>query len=173
MVAGRADAGDPLRVPGANREGERVLLRPVARDGPGRSRIRGGTGIVCSGSGAICHPGVPGRCPWETGSGWVWPPPWSKDRTCLSWTNRPTHWTPAVSLFFAGLLQEACRDRGAAILVSSHHLDEVARMADRISVLHRGRTIGTLQPGTVDLERRFFDLVLQSDMDEQEQEQEQ
>lgn len=67
------------------------------------------------------------------------------------------------------LLQEACRDRGAAILVSSHHLDEVARMADRISVLHRGRIIGTLQPGTVDLERRFFDLVLQSDTQEQEQ----
>jgi ABC-2 type transport system ATP-binding protein len=67
------------------------------------------------------------------------------------------------------LLQEACRDRGAAILVSSHHLDEVARMADRISVLHRGRIIGTLQPGTVDLERGFFDLVLQSDIHEQEQ----
>lgn len=70
------------------------------------------------------------------------------------------------------LLQEACRDRGAAILVSSHHLDEVARMADRISVLHRGRIIGTLQPGTVDLERRFFDLVLQSDLDEQKRERE-
>jgi ABC-2 type transport system ATP-binding protein len=67
------------------------------------------------------------------------------------------------------LLQEASRDRGAAILVSSHHLDEVARMADRISVLHQGRIIGTLQPGTVDLERLFFDLVLQSDIQEQEQ----
>ncbi|QCO97616.1 ABC transporter ATP-binding protein [Arthrobacter sp. 24S4-2] len=67
------------------------------------------------------------------------------------------------------LLQEACGDRGAAVLVSSHHLDEVARIADRISVLHRGKIIGTLQPGTVDLERRFFDLVLHSDMREQEQ----
>ncbi|MGO4186329.1 ABC transporter ATP-binding protein [Pseudarthrobacter sp. TAF60_1] len=66
------------------------------------------------------------------------------------------------------LLQEARTDRGAAILVSSHHLDEVARMADRISVLHRGRIIGTLQPGAVDLERSFFDLVLQSDLNEQE-----
>lgn len=67
------------------------------------------------------------------------------------------------------LLRDACRDRGAAVLVSSHHLDEVARMADRISVLHRGRIIGTLQPGTVDLERRFFDLVLESDEQGQEQ----
>lgn len=66
------------------------------------------------------------------------------------------------------LLRDACRDRGAAVLVSSHHLDEVARMADRISVLHRGRIIGILQPGTVDLERRFFDLVLEADEQGQE-----
>jgi ABC-2 type transport system ATP-binding protein len=75
---------------------------------------------------------------------------------------------PRGVIILRRLLQEACRDRGAAVLVSSHHLDEVARMADRISVLHRGRIIGTLQPGTVDLERRFFDLVLQSDLQEQE-----
>lgn len=61
------------------------------------------------------------------------------------------------------LLQDACRESGAAILVSSHHLDEVARMAGRISVLHRGRVIGNLQPGTVDLERQFFDRVLRAD----------
>lgn len=62
------------------------------------------------------------------------------------------------------LLRDACEDRGAAILVSSHHLDEVARVADRISVLHQGKIIGTLQPGTTDLERVFFDLVLESDL---------
>ena len=67
------------------------------------------------------------------------------------------------------LLREACRDRGASILVSSHHLDEVARVADRISVLHRGRIVGTIQPGTTDLERVFFDLVLQADLHGQEQ----
>ncbi len=48
---------------------------------------------------------------------------------------------------------------GAAILVSSHHLDELARVAHRISVLHRGRLIGSIDPGGVDLERRFFNLV--------------
>ena len=76
---------------------------------------------------------------------------------------------PRGVIVLRGLLREACLDRGAAILVSSHHLDEVARMADRISVLHRGRIIGTLQPGTTDLERVFFDLVLQWDMHGQEQ----
>lgn len=49
--------------------------------------------------------------------------------------------------------------QGMAVLVSSHHLDEVARMADRITVLNAGRTIGGLEPDAVDIERRFFDLV--------------
>ena len=35
---------------------------------------------------------------------------------------------------------------GAAVLVSSHHLDEVARIADRIVVLNAGRLIGGLDP---------------------------
>lgn len=66
------------------------------------------------------------------------------------------------------LLQEAARDRGASILVSSHHLDEVARMADVITVLHCGRILGTLQPGSMDLERQFFDLVLRSETQSEE-----
>lgn len=48
---------------------------------------------------------------------------------------------------------------GAAVLVSSHHLDEVARIAHRISVLNAGRMIGTLAPDEADIERRFFGLV--------------
>ncbi|MEE6272163.1 ABC transporter ATP-binding protein [Georgenia wangjunii] len=48
---------------------------------------------------------------------------------------------------------------GAAVLVSSHHLDEVARIADQISVLNAGRVIGTLAPDAADIERRFFELV--------------
>ncbi|GAA1766969.1 ABC transporter ATP-binding protein [Agromyces humatus] len=52
---------------------------------------------------------------------------------------------------------------GAGVLVSSHHLDEVARVADRISVMNDGRLIGTLDPGTIDLERAFFSLVRTDD----------
>lgn len=48
---------------------------------------------------------------------------------------------------------------GAAVLVSSHHLDEMARIADRITVLHRGVVIGSLPPGGTDLERLFFEMV--------------
>jgi ABC-2 type transport system ATP-binding protein len=52
---------------------------------------------------------------------------------------------------------------GAGILVSSHHLDEVARVADRITVINDGRVIGSLDPGGIDLERAFFALVHHDD----------
>ena len=53
----------------------------------------------------------------------------------------------------------AAAAEGAAVLVSSHHLDEMARIADRITVLHRGVVVGSLPPGGTDLERAFFDMV--------------
>lgn len=64
------------------------------------------------------------------------------------------------------LLREQARDRGTAILVSSHHLDEVARIADRITVLHRGRLLGTLDPTGLDVERQFFAMALAADLAE-------
>lgn len=71
---------------------------------------------------------------------------------------------PSTALDPAGVLVvrrwlRAARERGSAVLVSSHHLDEVARLADRITVIHRGRALGTLAPGGVDLERQFFAMV--------------
>lgn len=56
---------------------------------------------------------------------------------------------------------------GAAILVSSHHLDEVARIADQVSVINYGRVVGTLEPGTTDLERAFFEMVHAHDEERQ------
>ena len=69
---------------------------------------------------------------------------------------------PAGVVLVRELLDELRAD-GAAVLVSSHHLDEIARVADRITVLHRGRTLGPLDVGGVDLERRFFELVHAAD----------
>ena len=66
-----------------------------------------------------------------------------------------------VILLRESLLRRAAA--GAGILVSSHHLDEVARVADRITVINDGRAIGSLAPDGVDLERAFFDLVLSDD----------
>jgi ABC-2 type transport system ATP-binding protein len=59
-------------------------------------------------------------------------------------------------------LADAARG-GAAVLVSSHHLDEMARVAHRITVLHRGRVLGGLDPAGADLERQFFDMVYEEE----------
>lgn len=65
---------------------------------------------------------------------------------------------PAGVVFIRDLLRTSA-ERGAAVLVSSHHLDELARIAHRITLLHHGRKIGSLDPAGVDLERQFFDRV--------------
>ncbi|WP_022892622.1 ABC transporter ATP-binding protein [Agromyces subbeticus] len=60
------------------------------------------------------------------------------------------------------LLRESLLRRagaGAGILVSSHHLDEVARIADRITVINAGRVVGALDPAGIDLERAFFTML--------------
>ncbi len=64
------------------------------------------------------------------------------------------------------LVRESLRrrvDAGACALVSSHHLDEVARIADRIVVMNAGRLIGTLDPAAPELERVFFEVVRRDD----------
>ncbi len=71
---------------------------------------------------------------------------------------------PTNSLDPAGVirLRESLLRRagdGAAILVSSHHLDEVARIADRIVVMNAGRLIGDLDPAIPEIERAFFEAV--------------
>lgn len=48
---------------------------------------------------------------------------------------------------------------GAAVLVSSHHLDEVARIADRVLLVNAGRLIGQLDTTGQDLERAFFERI--------------
>lgn len=53
---------------------------------------------------------------------------------------------------------------GATILVSSHHLDEVARIADRVLLMNAGRMIGELDTTTEhDLERAFFERIRRDD----------
>lgn len=71
---------------------------------------------------------------------------------------------PAGIVFTRDLLQKRAGE-GAAVLVSSHHFDQLARVAHRISVMHRGRMAGTLDPDGVDLEQSFFDLVHNYDLE--------
>jgi ABC-2 type transport system ATP-binding protein len=65
---------------------------------------------------------------------------------------------PAGVLLLRDVLLEAA-GRGAGVLVSSHHLDEVSRIADRITVIHAGRVVGALEPGQMQLEVAFFAMV--------------
>jgi ABC-2 type transport system ATP-binding protein len=76
---------------------------------------------------------------------------------------------PTSALDPAGviLLRESLLRRveeGAGVLVSSHHLDEVARIADRITIINDGRAIGALDPSGTDLERAFFAAVHADDL---------
>jgi len=77
--------------------------------------------------------------------------------------DEPTTALDPAGVVLVRTLLRAAATRGAAVLVSSHHLDEMARIADQISVMHRGRIVGTLDPAGVDLERTFFDQVLAVD----------
>jgi ABC-2 type transport system ATP-binding protein len=64
------------------------------------------------------------------------------------------------------LLRAALETRaaeGTGVLVSSHHLDEVARMAHRITVINNGRVVGDIAPDGIDIERTFFDIVRESE----------
>jgi ABC-2 type transport system ATP-binding protein len=56
---------------------------------------------------------------------------------------------------------------GGSVLVSSHHLDQLARVADRITVLHRGLAVGTIAPEGRDLEATFFEIVHEAEALEQ------
>ncbi|GAA1702258.1 hypothetical protein GCM10009808_20240 [Microbacterium sediminicola] len=65
---------------------------------------------------------------------------------------------PAGVLLLRDVLLER-RAAGAAILVSSHHLDEVARIADRVVLMNAGRLIGELDPQVTDIEHVFFERI--------------
>jgi ABC-2 type transport system ATP-binding protein len=65
------------------------------------------------------------------------------------------------------MLRMRASEDGVAVLVSSQHLDEVARMADRIVLLHHGRILGGLDPHGADVEHQFFQRILQADRAEQ------
>ena len=65
------------------------------------------------------------------------------------------------------LLRLRASEDGVSVLVSSQHLDEVARMADRIVVLHHGRILGGLDPHGADVEHQFFQRILRADRAEQ------
>ncbi|MFZ0015435.1 MAG: ABC transporter ATP-binding protein [Acidimicrobiia bacterium] len=78
--------------------------------------------------------------------------------------DEPSNALDPAGVVFVRQLLRGYADRGAAVLVSSHHFDQVARVADRITVLHRGRQVGQLAPDGEDMEQQFFDMVHAADL---------
>lgn len=70
---------------------------------------------------------------------------------------------PAGVMILRKLLLRRTREEGMAVFVSSHHLDEAARVADQITVINGGRLVGSLDPAEMDLERQFFNIVYDDD----------
>ena len=66
---------------------------------------------------------------------------------------------PLATAGLRRIIADLTRD-GVAVLVTSHHFDELARIAHRVDVLHAGRVIDSLTPTGPDLEARFFRTVL-------------
>jgi energy-coupling factor transport system ATP-binding protein len=64
---------------------------------------------------------------------------------------------PAARLRVMGLLADLARGEGRAVVVVSHHLDDLFRVADRVAVLFEGRVVRCGPPGELaglaDLER--------------------
>ena len=106
------------------------------------------------------------RCRWAIGNGWgsLWP--WFIGRMCWFWMN-PATVDPLGAVRIRELLRTRASEDGVSVLVSSQHLDEVARMADRIVLLHHGRILGGLDPHGSDVEHQFFQRLLQADQTEQ------
>ena len=70
---------------------------------------------------------------------------------------------PRAVIMLREVLRRRARRHRAAVLVSSHHLDEVARIADKVSVINHGRIVGALDPTGTDLERSFFAMIYRDD----------
>jgi ABC-2 type transport system ATP-binding protein len=63
---------------------------------------------------------------------------------------------PAAGIEFRNLLHDRLsREEGKAILLSTHNLDEVEHICDRIAILHHGKILACDTPGNI--QRQMFD----------------
>ena len=89
------------------------------------------------------RPGKEGQASLEGHAGQAgagcWPSRTS--RNCCCWTSRSRAWTRiAREEFLDGVLRTIC-DRGQTVLISSHMLDDVRRLADTVGILNEGRLL--------------------------------
>lgn len=63
---------------------------------------------------------------------------------------------PAGIVEIRQLLRELTRDHGTTILMSSHILGEVARLADRIGIIHQGRLLSEISATELEVNRQRY-----------------
>ncbi len=69
-------------------------------------------------------------------------------RTSSSWTRPPRRSCPGTSTG-CSRSRAGTRDEGKLVLYISHRMDEVRRVADRVTVLRNGETVGTVETASV------------------------
>ena len=76
--------------------------------------------------------------------------PWgsSATRSCCSSTSRRPGFDPAARRNAWELIRSLCSD-GTTVLLTSHYLDEVEHLADRVGVLRRGRLVAEGTPDSL------------------------
>ena len=77
-------------------------------------------------------------CPAASGSGWLWPGPWSSGRGCCCWTNPvgPRRQSARANALELVNLQHSV---GITFVMVTHDQDEALSMADRIAVMEAGQ----------------------------------
>ena len=170
MTLGRRAArpDDPARRRGRGRAGGAAGTEPRGDAERGREPLPRSTpaSVRChrpSRPARACRPGAGGRRPWPisirarpclrlasgSSNSSRSPPRWPATVVCSSSTNpRPRSPRPKSTRLFGHLRR--LRDQGIGVLYITHRLDEIQRLADRVTVLRDGRVVDTRAASDLD-----------------------
>lgn len=81
----------------------------------------------------------------------------SSNRRSSSWTNLPRGSTPAGVQEFIALIKQLSSEGQLTVLFSSHNLEQVQKVCDRVGLFNRGRLVA--QIGLEELRRENRDLA--------------